>query len=873
MDELLEEGEFREPMHGEVGDSNNLHGTSLGVINEKADIVLGVEVETEKVNSTHIFIASSNGLKSKRRPKKGADDGSIDLNKEAFAPVCSDTKDIDGGGGEGVAEQGVNGGTILDKEVEETVKIGAILGADLADHVGLVRNSIVDEGLGGLDKVPWLNRLKKDNGVDFMAIQETKAEDLSKFEGKCIWGNNNYGMEFVGSVGQSGGILSIWDKGRLSLSSSYKARNYLLVSGQLKGSNDVVNIINVYAPQGVADKQALWDSIGSLVLSMEGMWVVLGDFNTVRFSEERLGSVFKNSCARNFNSFIHNSGLLEYSMKGKKFTCIRDLDGFEEAVYSAARVGGVVAPPDVILTKKFGQIRDSIKRWKENILKIESSEEEDARAVIENLEVEMESRGHSEDEEWIYAEFGANMNRISNWKPVFDVFESRLTKWKADCLSIGGRVTLIKYVLESLPVYFFSLYKAPCKVIKDLESFISRFLWGGSKEVHKIHWVAWDRVCYPKKCGGLGLCKLKFINTVLLAKWGWRFKKERGSLWCEVVEACHITNRSWDFLPVRKSLNGVWSNIIKVLSRTVVSGMPLRRFFKGKVGNGNNISFWIDPWLLNLPLMVVCPNLFRLDSDKRCKVSDRLKMSDASIVRVWKWKRSVTAIEDGSEWEVLNSLLDTVVLSDSMDSWVWIGVGNGVFSVSAVRNLLYLDMDFSNIYVFEWCKWIPKKCNIFGWRAEMGRIPTASALRHINILIADVSCVLCGSADESVDHLFTGNILNPTPLARVKKLAVVKDKATDKVSDVLVEKKAEKEKDKKIKLKFKVMEPVKTTPKSSEKKSAKVLSEASVLRSKKQKEIEKEETQTKRKLVLAKVDDSSKKQKHKVKKGIEVDCC
>ncbi|PWA63855.1 CRAL-TRIO domain-containing protein [Artemisia annua] len=59
------------------------------------------------------------------------------------------------------------------------------------------------------------------------------------------------------------------------------------------------------------------------------------------------------------------------------------------------------------------------------------------------------------------------------------------------------------------------------------------------------------------------------------------------------------------------------------------------------------------------------------------------------------------------------------------------------------------------------------------------------------------------------------------------------------------------------------MEPVKTTPKSSEKKSAKVLSEASVLRSKKQKEIEKEETQTKRKLVLAKVDDISKKQKHK----------
>ncbi|PWA43337.1 reverse transcriptase zinc-binding domain-containing protein [Artemisia annua] len=68
-------------------------------------------------------------------------------------------------------------------------------------------------------------------------------------------------------------------------------------------------------------------------------------------------------------------------------------------------------------------------------------------------------------------------------------------------------------------------------------------------------------------------------------------------------------------------------------------------------------------------------------------------------------------------------------------------------------------MDFSNISVFEWCKWIPKKCNIFGWRAEMGRIPTACALRYRNIPIVDVECMLCGDAEETVDHLFTGCII------------------------------------------------------------------------------------------------------------------
>ncbi|KAJ0680602.1 putative RNA-directed DNA polymerase [Helianthus annuus] len=58
---------------------------------------------------------------------------------------------------------------------------------------------------------------------------------------------------------------------------------------------------------------------------------------------------------------------------------------------------------------------------------------------------------------------GANMNRISNWQPVYDIFRSRLATWKVHLLSIGGRVVLIKSVMKSLPNYYFSIYKAPKK--------------------------------------------------------------------------------------------------------------------------------------------------------------------------------------------------------------------------------------------------------------------------------------------------------------------------------------------------------------------------------------------------------------------------
>nr|GEY05948.1 retrovirus-related Pol polyprotein from transposon TNT 1-94 [Tanacetum cinerariifolium] len=44
---------------------------------------------------------------------------------------------------------------------------------------------------------------------------------------------------------------------------------------------------------------------------------------------------------------------------------------------------------------------------------------------------------------------GTNMGHIINWNVLIDHFKARLTGWKANILSIGGRLTLIKSVLES----------------------------------------------------------------------------------------------------------------------------------------------------------------------------------------------------------------------------------------------------------------------------------------------------------------------------------------------------------------------------------------------------------------------------------------
>ena len=45
------------------------------------------------------------------------------------------------------------------------------------------------------------------------------------------------------------------------------------------------------------------------------------------------------------------------------------------------------------------------------------------------------------------------------------------------------------------------------------------FLWGSTEKKKKMHMVGWDKICRPKKDGGLGLSSaIKPRNIALLAK-------------------------------------------------------------------------------------------------------------------------------------------------------------------------------------------------------------------------------------------------------------------------------------------------------------------------------------------------------------------
>lgn len=134
---------------------------------------------------------------------------------------------------------------------------------------------------------------------------------------------------------------------------------------------------------------------------------------------------------------------------------------------------------------------------------------------------------------------GANMRIKKHWQPVIDRFQDKLSQWKTKSLSFGGRLALIKSILSNLPTYFMSLFVAPAGVIEKLERIRRRFLWGGSVDHAKIHWVSWDKVIASKETGELGVGSLNVFNTTLIVKWWWRFRKDPGSIWAKLITSMH----------------------------------------------------------------------------------------------------------------------------------------------------------------------------------------------------------------------------------------------------------------------------------------------------------------------------------------------
>ncbi|KAK1426775.1 hypothetical protein QVD17_15455 [Tagetes erecta] len=120
----------------------------------------------------------------------------------------------------------------------------------------------------------------------------------------------------------------------------------------------------------------------------------------------------------------------------------------------------------------------------------------------------------------------------------------------------------------------------------------------------------------------------------------------------------------------------------------------------------------------------------------------------------WLWRRQAfSPIETQQLHSCLNAL-SQIHLNTSTDEWIWTKDDSGTFTVASMRKLLQDPNSHSN-FVVQWNNWVPIKVNIFGWRAEMERIATGTALSQRGISLDTTCCPLCGDYEETATHLLT----------------------------------------------------------------------------------------------------------------------
>jgi hypothetical protein len=147
---------------------------------------------------------------------------------------------------------------------------------------------------------------------------------------------------------------------------------------------------------------------------------------------------------------------------------------------------------------------------------------------------------------------GASYKATAVWNPILEKMERRLSGWQKLYLSKGGRLTLLRSTLSSLPTYFLSLFTIPISVAQRIEKLQRDFLWDGMGNDFKHHLVGWDKVCVTKVKGGLGVWSLVLFNKALLGKWLWRFGLEEDHLWRRVLVAKYgVELGRWRTNPIR----------------------------------------------------------------------------------------------------------------------------------------------------------------------------------------------------------------------------------------------------------------------------------------------------------------------------------
>nr|GEY06303.1 hypothetical protein [Tanacetum cinerariifolium] len=110
------------------------------------------------------------------------------------------------------------------------------------------------------------------------------------------------------------------------------------------------------------------------------------------------------------------------------------------------------------------------------------------------------------------------MSICNSWEKVVNRVRNKLSAWKAKSFSIGGRLTLIKYVLDSIPIYYLSFSKLRSRLLTSLNPYVLDPWVNGGTRLKDLY----PRLFALDSCQDCTICEKWCLNGSWSGMWSWR---------------------------------------------------------------------------------------------------------------------------------------------------------------------------------------------------------------------------------------------------------------------------------------------------------------------------------------------------------------
>ena len=181
-------------------------------------------------------------------------------------------------------------------------------------------------GLNDSEKRKLIKGVVRNQKPDLVCLLETKVKEMSQQLVNSVGIGRFLNWASVDARGTAGGLLLLWDN--RVLENLEVERGGYSISIRFRNCADGFSWIfsGVYGPVISSEKEDFWEELSAIRGLWGDPWCLGGDFNAVRFPEERRNSLRLTTEMRRFSKVLGELGLKDLPLVGGPFTWIGGLN-------------------------------------------------------------------------------------------------------------------------------------------------------------------------------------------------------------------------------------------------------------------------------------------------------------------------------------------------------------------------------------------------------------------------------------------------------------------------------------------------------------------------------------------------------------------